>query len=216
VLEFFKAGGLTMWPLLMFSIAALGIAGERFWSLQSKRIAPKGLVNLVWQWEQAGQLDAKRIQELRRASPLGRILAAGLVNRRHERAVIKESIEEVGRHVAHELERFIGALGTIATASPLLGLLGTVLGMIKIFSVVSSEGVGDPALLAGGIAEALITTVTGLFIAIPSLILYRYFRGRVDDLIITMEQEALKMVEIMLGERERDAAAAAAAKGGRS
>jgi len=213
VLEFFKAGGLTMWPLLMFSIAALGIAGERFWSLQSKRIAPKGLVNQVWQWEQAGQLDAKRIQELRRASPLGRILAAGLVNRRHERAVIKESIEEVGRHVAHELERFIGALGTIATASPLLGLLGTVLGMIKIFSVVSSEGVGDPALLAGGIAEALITTVTGLFIAIPSLILYRYFRGRVDDLIITMEQEALKMVEIMLGERERDAAAAA--KGGR-
>ncbi len=207
MLEFFKAGGLTMWPLLMFSIAALGIAGERFWSLQSKRIAPKGLVNQVWQWEQAGQLDAKRIQDLRRASPLGRILAAGLVNRRHDRAIIKESIEEVGRHVAHDLERFIGALGTIATASPLLGLLGTVLGMIKIFSVVSSEGVGDPGLLAGGIAEALITTVTGLFIAIPSLILYRYFRGRVDDLIITMEQEALKMVEIMLGERERDSIA---------
>ena len=209
MLDFFKAGGPTMWPLLMFSIAALAIAGERFWSLQSKRIAPKGLVNQVWQWEQAGQLDAKRIQDLRRASPLGRILAAGLVNRRHERAVIKESIEEVGRHVAHELERFIGALGTIATASPLLGLLGTVLGMIKIFSVVSSEGVGDPGLLAGGIAEALITTVTGLFIAIPSLLLYRYFRGRVDDLIITMEQEALKMVEIMLGERERDSAAKA-------
>ena len=209
MLDFFKAGGPTMWPLLMFSIAALAIAGERFWSLQSKRIAPKGLVNQVWQWEQAGQLDAKRIQDLRRASPLGRILAAGLVNRRHERAVIKESIEEVWRHVAHELERFIGALGTIATASPLLGLLGTVLGMMKIFSVVSSEGVGDPGLLAGGIAEALITTVTGLFIAIPSLVLYRYFRGRVDDLIITMEQEALKMVEIMLGERERDSAAKA-------
>jgi biopolymer transport protein ExbB len=196
-----------MWPLLMFSIAALAIAGERVWSLQSKRITPKGLVTQVWQWEQAGQLDARRIQELRRASPLGRILAAGLANRRHDRAVIKESIEEVGRHVAHDLERFIGALGTIATASPLLGLLGTVLGMMKIFAVVSSEGVGDPGLLAGGIAEALITTVTGLFIAIPSLVLYRYFRGRVDDLIITMEQEALKMVEIMLGERERDAAA---------
>ncbi len=212
MLEFFLAGGPTMWPLLMFSIAVLGIAGERFWSLQTKRIAPKGLVNQVWQWEQAGQLDARRIQELRRASPLGRVLAAGLVNRRHDRAVIKESIEEVGRHVAHELERFIGALGTIATASPLLGLLGTVLGMIRIFSVVSSEGVGDPGLLAGGIAEALITTVTGLFIAIPSLVLYRYFRGRVDDLIITMEQEALKMVEIMLGERERDSAT----KGGRA
>lgn len=194
-----------MWPLLLFSIVALAIAGERFWSLQTRRIAPKGLVNQVAQWEQAGQLDARRIQELRRASPLGRILAAGLVNRRHERAIIKESIEEVGRHVAHDLERFLGALGTIATASPLLGLLGTVLGMIKIFSVVSTEGVGDPGLLAGGIAEALITTVTGLFIAIPSLLLYRFFRARVDDLIITMEQEALKMVEIMLGERERDA-----------
>ncbi len=204
MLEFFKAGGITMWPLLMFSIAALAIAGERFWSLQPKRITPKGLVNQIWKWEQAGQLDAKRIQELRHASPLGRILAAGLVNRRHDRATIKESIEEVGRHVAHDLERFIGALGTIATASPLLGLLGTVLGMIKIFSVVGTEGVGDPGLLAGGIAEALITTVTGLFIAIPSLLLYRFFRGRVDDLVITMEQEALKLVEVLLGERERD------------
>lgn len=204
MLEFFKAGGPTMWPLLLFSIVAMAISAERFWSLQSKRIAPRGLVNQIWQWEQSGQLDARRIQDLRRASPLGRILAAGLVNRRHDRAVIKESIEEVGRHVAHDLERFLGALGTIATASPLLGLLGTVLGMIKIFSVVSTQGVGDPGLLAGGIAEALITTVTGLFIAIPSLILYRFFRSRVDDLVITMEQEALKMVEIMLGERERD------------
>lgn len=204
MLEFFKAGGPTMWPLLLFSIVALAIAGERFWSLQTRRIAPKGLVNQVWQWEQAGQLDARRIQDLRRASPLGRILAAGLANRRHDRAIIKESIEEVGRHVAHDLERFLGALGTIATASPLLGLLGTVLGMIRIFSVVSTEGVGDPGLLAGGIAEALITTVTGLFIAIPSLILYRFFRSRVDDLIITMEQEALKMVEIMVGDRERE------------
>lgn len=211
MLEFFKAGGFTMWPLLLFSIVALAIAGERFWSLQTKRIAPKGLVNQVWQWEQAGQLDAKRIQELRRSSPLGRILAAGIVNRRHDRAIIKESIEEVGRHVAHDLERFIGALGTIATASPLLGLLGTVLGMIKIFSVVSTEGVGDPGLLAGGIAEALITTVTGLFIAIPALILFRFFRSRVDDLIITMEQEALKMVEIMVGDRERENAGKAGA-----
>jgi len=205
VLEFFKAGGLAMWPLLMFSIVALGIAGERFWTLQTKRIAPKGLVNQVLQWEQAGQLDAKRIQELRRNSPLGRILAAGLMNRHYDRAVIKESIEEVGRHVAHELDRFVGALGTIATASPLLGLLGTVLGMIRIFSVVSAAGVGDPGLLAGGIAEALIATVTGLFIAIPALLLYRYFRRRVDDLIITMEEEALKLVEFMLHEKERDA-----------
>jgi len=207
VLEFFKAGGLTMWPLLMFSIAALGIAGERFWTLQSKRIAPKGLVNQIWQWEQAGQLDAKRIQELRRDSPLGRVLAAGLMNRHQDRAVIKESIEEVGRHVAHDLERFVGGLGTIATASPLLGLLGTVLGMIRIFSVASAAGVGDPGMLAGGIAEALITTVTGLFIAIPTLLLYRYFRGRVDDLVITMEKEALKLVELMLRESERQGAA---------
>lgn len=204
MLELMKAGGILMWPILFCSIVALAIVGERFWSLQTKRIAPPNLVTQVWQWDRVGHLDSKRIQELRRGSPLGRILAAGLVNRSHEREVMKESIEEVGRHVVHDLERFLNTLGTIASVTPLLGLLGTVVGMIKVFTVITSKGVGDPGLLAGGISYALLTTAAGLTVAIPSLIFYRYFRGKVDELVVTMEQEALKMVEVMHGQRERE------------
>ena len=193
-----------MLPILLCSIIAFAIIVERFWSLQRKRTAPRNLVNQIWQWARDGQLDSKRIQELRRNSPLGRILAAGLVNRRHEREVMKESVEEVGRHVAHELERFLNTLGTIASISPLLGLLGTVLGMIKVFTVITTQGVGDASVLASGIAEALITTAAGLMVAIPTLLFYRYFRGRVDELVVTMEQDALKLVEAMCGQRERD------------
>jgi len=204
VLELIKAGGFIMWPILLCSIISLAIAAERCWSLQSKRVTPKNLVAQVWQWDKVGHLDAKRIQDLRIASPLGRILAAGLVNRRHQREVMKESIEEVGRHVAHELERFLNTLGTIASITPLLGLLGTVIGMIKVFAVITTQGVGDPAVLAEGISEALITTAAGLTVAIPSLMFHRFFRGRVDGLIVSMEQEALKMVEVMHGQRERE------------
>jgi len=204
VLELIKAGGLIMWPILLCSVISLAIVAERFWSLQSKRVTPKNLVAQVWQWDKVGHLDAKRIKDLRMASPLGRILAAGLVNRRHDREVMKESIEEVGRHVAHELERFLNTLGTIASITPLLGLLGTVIGMIKVFAVITAQGVGDPAVLAEGISEALITTAAGLTVAIPSLMFYRYFRGRVDELIVSMEQEALKMVEVMHGQREKE------------
>lgn len=204
MLELIKAGGWVMWPILLCSVISLAIVVERFWSLQRKRTAPRNLVNQIWQWARDGELDAKRIQELRRNSPLGRILAAGLMNRRHEREIMKESIEEVGRHVAHELERFLNTLGTIASISPLLGLLGTVLGMIKVFTVITNQGVGDASVLASGIAEALITTAAGLMVAIPTLLFYRYFRGRVDELIITMEQEALRLVEAMCGQRERE------------
>lgn len=193
-----------MWPILLCSVISLAIVVERFWSLQRKRTAPRNLVNQIWQWARDGELDAKRVQELRRNSPLGRILAAGLINRRHDREIMKESIEEVGRHVAHELERFLNTLGTIASISPLLGLLGTVLGMIKVFTVITNQGVGDASVLASGIAEALITTAAGLMVAIPTLLFYRYFRGRVDELIITMEQEALRLVEAMCGQRERE------------
>jgi len=204
VLELMKAGGLLMWPLLLCSIISLAIIAERFWSLQSKRIAPRNLVTWVWQWQNAGELDAARIQQLRNSSPLGRILAAGLVNRRHNREVMKESIEEVGRHVVHELERFLNTLGTIAAISPLLGLLGTVIGMIKVFTVITTKGVGDPSVLADGISMALLTTAAGLTVAIPSLMFHRYFNGKVEELVITMEQEALKMVEVMHGQREVD------------
>ena len=151
----------------------------------------------VWQWAKAGQLNEARIRELRMGSPLGRILAAGLVNRDQARELMKEGVEDVGRHVVHELERYLNALGTIASVTPLLGLLGTVIGMIKVFTVITVQGIGDPGVLAGGISEALITTAAGLTVAIPSLMFHRYFRGRIDELVVTMEQEALKMLEAL-------------------
>ena len=204
--EFFKAGGWLMLPILLCSIVAMAIVIERFWSLQRRRIAPDNLVAQVWQWAKAGVLDAKRVQALRISSPLGRILAAGLVNVRHERDVMKESIEEVGRHVVHDLGRYLNTLGTIAAITPLLGLLGTVIGMIKVFAAITTQGVGDAAVLAGGISEALITTAAGLSVAIPTLMFYRYFRGKVGGLVLTMEQEALKMVEVLHGDRDDEPA----------
>jgi biopolymer transport protein ExbB len=204
VLELIKAGGLLMWPIILCSIIAMAIIGERFWSLREIKIVPKNLVAKVWQWQKVGHLDRKRIQDLRDSSPLGMVLAAGLVNRNHSREIMKESIEETGRHVAHDLERFLNTLGTIASISPLLGLLGTVIGMIKVFTVITSLGVGDPSILSEGISEALITTAAGLSVAIPSLMFHRFFRGKIDGLIITMEQEALKMVEVMHGIRENE------------
>lgn len=193
-----------MLPIILCSIVALAIIVERFWTLQSKRVNPPQLVAQVWQWFKNGHLDAKRIQSLKGASPLGRVLAAGLVNLRYEREVMKECIEEVGRHVAHELERYLNALGTIAAISPLLGLLGTVTGMIRAFSAITEHGVSDPTVVSSGIAEALITTAAGLFVAIPALTLHRYFSGRVRALVVEMEQEALKLVEVMHGERANE------------
>lgn len=204
MLELIKAGGLLMWPIMICSVISLAIIIERFWSLQEKRIAPKRLVAQVWQWVKVGHLNSKRIQNLRTSSPLGRVLAAGLVNRSREREVMKESIEEVGRHVAYTLERFLNTLGTIASISPLLGLLGTVIGMIKVFAVITTHGVGDASILAEGISEALLTTAAGLSVAIPTLMFHRYFRGKVDELVMTMEQEALKMVEVIQGLREAE------------
>ena len=209
--ELVKAGGWVMLPILACSVIALAIVIERAWSLQKRRITPDNLVAMAWQWAHAGVLDDKRIQQLRAGSPLGRVLAAGLVNRNHDRVVMKESIEEVGRHVVYELSRYLNTLGTIASISPLLGLLGTVFGMIKMFSAITAAGVSDPSILAGGIAEALITTAAGLMIAIPALLFYRYFLGRVDGLVVVMEQEALKLIEVLHGEREAPAGGGQAA-----
>ncbi len=197
MLELVKAGGWLMIPILLCSVVAMAIIAERFWTLQRRRIAPEDLVLQVWQWAKAGQLNEARIRELRTGSPLGRILAAGLVNRDQARELMKEGVEDVGRHVVHELERYLNALGTIASVTPLLGLLGTVIGMIKVFTVITVQGIGDPGVLAGGISEALITTAAGLTVAIPSLMFHRYFRGRIDELVVTMEQEALKMLEAL-------------------
>jgi len=198
-----KAGGWLMLPIIIFSIASVAIIIERFWSLQRKKVIPDQAVNKIWQWAQSNELTSAKINELRGSSPLGRVLAAGLMNSNQARAVMKDSIEDTGRHVVHDLQKFLNSLGTIAAVSPLLGLLGTVLGMIKVFSVITSVGVGDPAELAGGISQALITTAAGISVAIPSLIFYRYFRGKVDDLVVDMEQEALKLVDGIHSQRER-------------
>jgi biopolymer transport protein ExbB len=191
-----------MFPILACSILALGIIVERFWSLKSEKVLPKSLVAEIWNMVKNNKLDDKKIQNIYEGSPLGRVLAIGLINRKHSREVMKESIEETGRHVAHELERFLNPLGTVAAITPLLGLLGTVIGMIQVFAVITSAGVGDPELLAGGISKALITTAAGISVAIPSLIFHRYFRARVDALVVGMEQEAIKLVEVVQGERE--------------
>ncbi|NKC13513.1 MAG: MotA/TolQ/ExbB proton channel family protein [Gammaproteobacteria bacterium] len=198
-----KAGGWLMVPILLCSIVAMAIVVERFWTLQKERIVPSQLVVQVWQWAKAGELDEDRIHQVRAGSPLGRVLAAGLANRHAAREIMKEAIQDVGRHVVHELERYLNLLGTVAAITPLLGLLGTVIGMIKVFTVITVHGVGNPEVLAEGISQALITTAAGISVAIPSLLFYRHLQRKIDDLVITMEQEALKMVEVLLGQRER-------------
>ena len=194
MLELVKSGGWLMVPIILCSVAAMAIIVERLWSLQRERIAPQDLAARAWEWARTGELTEERIQALRDGSPLGRIFAAGLASRHLDRELMKEYIEEIGRHVAHELERHLNALGTIAAITPLLGLLGTVIGMIKVFAVITAQGVGEPRILAGGISEALVTTAAGLTVAIPSLLFHRVLRGRVDELVVTMEQEALKLV----------------------
>ena len=201
VLELVKAGGWLMLPIIACSVIALAIIGERLWSLRLRRVLLKNLVAQVWRWEKINQLTDEHMRELQASSPLGSILAAGIVNRNSDRAVMKESIEDTGRHVVHELERYLNTLGTIAAITPLLGLLGTVIGMIKVFSTITTQGVGNPGALAGGISEALLTTAAGMSVAIPTLMFYRYFRGRVRMLVLRMEQEAMLMVEIMHGSR---------------
>ncbi len=186
--ELLRAGGWVMWPLLLASIAAAAIIGERFWSLQKKYVVPPELLRQAQQWLQRQELDAARINLLRDSSPLGRVLAAGLANRQHSREILKEAIEDAGRHAIPELERYLRTLGTIAAISPFLGLLGTVFGMIQMFSGIGQHGLGDPSIVADGIAQALVATAGGLSVAIPSLIFHRHFRGRVNDLLLDMER----------------------------
>jgi biopolymer transport protein ExbB len=201
VFELVKAGGWLMVPIILSSIVALAITIERFWALKRSKVIPDQLVNKIWHWVQQKQLTKDRLRELREGSPLGRILASGLVNAKQSRQLMKEGIEDTGRHVVPELERFLNTLGTIAAIAPLLGLLGTVVGMIQVFSVMNSVGVGDPGEMAGGISKALITTAAGISVAIPSLAFHRYFRGKVDMLVLDMEQEALRLVDAIHGKR---------------
>jgi len=193
--EIVKAGGIVMVPIILCSILTVAITLERLWTLRGQRVVPEELTDKVWQWVENRSLSDKQIMALQQHSPLGRILAAGLANRHRDRAVMISAIEDAGRHVVHDLERFLNTLGTIAGISPLLGLLGTVTGMIRTFKAITVSGVGDPTTMASGIAEALITTAAGLMVAIPALVAYRYLRSVVDAHVIQMEKESIKLVQ---------------------
>ncbi len=196
-----KSGGWLMIPIILCSMAAIAIIAERFWSLRPNKVLPRHLVATVWNSVKNDTFQTSDIELLSKQSALGKILSAGLVNRNQPRERIKESIEERGREVVHELERFLDILGTIASISPLLGLLGTVVGMIVVFTAITTHGVGDPAALAGGISQAMVTTAAGLSVAIVSLIFYRYFRRRIDTIVVEMESEAIKMVDVLHNNR---------------
>jgi len=191
--EIVRAGGPLMWPIILCSVVAAAIILERLWTLQDRRVLPRELLERVWQLVDADQVTDKVIAALAQSSPLGRVLAAGLANRHRPREFVMERLEDTGRHVIHELERFLNTLGTIAGVSPLLGLLGTVTGIIRAFNALSSGTSVDPRALSGGIAEALVCTAAGLVVAIPSLIAFRYLRGRVDRLVIEMEKDAIRL-----------------------
>lgn len=191
-----------MFPIVLASVIAMAIIFERLWTLRPTRIAPKNTLSQVWKWIKNNELDNRRLDKLRAGSPLGEILAAGISNARNGREIMKESIEEQAGKVIHDLEKYLNTLGTIAAIAPLMGLLGTVIGMIDVFTVIMLEGTGNAGVLAGGISKALITTAAGLTVAIPSLIFHRHFSRRVDELVVTMEQEAIKLVEVLQGDRK--------------
>jgi biopolymer transport protein ExbB len=201
MLEIVQAGGWLMLPIIAGSVVAVAIVLERLWTLQQRRVVPPNVTAQVWEWVQQGQLDPQHVQQLSQSSPLGQVLATGLSYRHAPREVLKEAIEDSGRHVVHDLERYLNTLGTIAAISPLLGLLGTVSGMIRAFTAITTQGVGDPTVLAGGISEALITTAAGLAVAIPALIAHRYLRGRIDALVVQIEKESIRFVEALLNQQ---------------
>ncbi len=197
MLELIKAGGWVMLPIILLAVLALAIILERFWSLRRREVLPDGLGEEVRDWARGRTLDPKHIDVLRRNSPLGELLAAGLDVRHRPREIIKERIEDAGRHVAHRMERFLNSLGTIAAVTPLLGLLGTVFGMIEMFLDILTAGVGDANRLAGGIGQALISTAAGLCVAIPALMFHRYLRGRVTGYVVDMEKQATALLDAL-------------------
>ncbi|PZO63851.1 MAG: biopolymer transporter ExbB [Pseudoxanthomonas suwonensis] len=200
-----------MIPLLLLSAVALAIIVERFWTLRRKSVLPAGLGDEVRAWASRGRLDPSHIESLRQNSPLGALLAAALDVRHRPRDQIRERIEDVGRHLVHRMERYLNALGSIATVGPLLGLFGTVVGMIQMFMVVGDQGIGDVNELAGGIGKALVCAATGMIVAIPALMFHRYFRGRIAGYIVDMEHEAIRLLDTLEPQR----ASAPTASGGR-
>ncbi|TWI04497.1 biopolymer transport protein ExbB [Luteimonas cucumeris] len=197
MLELVKAGGWPMIPLLLLTVVGLAIIVERFWTLRRKAVLPPGLGEEVRAWAARGRLDPAHVDSLRRTSPLGELLAAVLDVRNRPREEIRERVEDVGRHLVHRMERFLNTLGTIAASGPLLGLFGTVVGMIQMFLGILDHGVGDVNQLAGGIGKALICTAAGMIVAIPALMFHRYFRGRIAGYIVAMEHEALALMDTL-------------------
>lgn len=202
--DLIKAGGWMMLPIVLASVLAFAICLERAWTLRASRVAPPDLLAQVWKWIKSNQLDSTKLRELRASSPLGEILAAGILNSKHGREIMKESIEEVGSHVVHHMEKYLTLLGTLAVIAPLLGLLGTVVGIINAFMAVTSSGMGDPTALAGGISMALVATAGGLLVAIPAMVMHRYFLRHIASMAVEMEQQAIKLVDIVHGDREVD------------
>ena len=197
-----QAAGWPIWPIIFASVVALGIIGERLWTLRQNTVVPKDLLLKVVQEYRANGVTTQFLNRLSEHSPLGTVFAAGLKNIRNSREIMKESIDEAGRQVAHDLERFLTSLGTIASMSPLMGLLGTIIGMIAIFGSQTPTGLANPAQLAHGISIALYNAAFGIIVAIPSLFFYRYFRAKVLRLVVEMEIQSLKLVEILTGERQ--------------
>lgn len=202
MIEIVRAGGWFMMPIILCSIVAIAIVIERFWTLNSNRITPKYVLAQVWTWLKNNQLDSAKLRELRLSSPLGQILAAGLLTSKYGRTAMIESIEQTAAQVIHDLERYLNTLGTIAAITPLLGLLGTVVGMIRVFSEIMLQGTGNANALAGGISEALITTAAGLSVAIPTFMAHRFFARKVDSLVLSLEQESMKLVDALHSDRK--------------
>ena len=197
MLEYLSMGGWMMVPLFLCSVIAMAVIFERFWALRQDKVAPKGLLNDLLVVSRENLVDEAFLRRVEVSSPLGEVLASGMANAQRPRDEVKEIVEEVGRHVAFNLASYLNILGTIASVAPLLGLLGTVLGMIEVFAVITVNGIGQAGELAGGISQALVSTAAGLVVAIPSLMFYRYFQGKVEAIVISMEKDTMRLLEFL-------------------
>jgi biopolymer transport protein ExbB len=195
------AAGWPIWPLIATSVFGVAIILERFWSLRESYVIPQNLLGDVKKLVGSGSIKRDAVEALRANSPLGEIMAVAIENQNSSLEIIKDSIEEVGSQVSYKLERYLGALSTISTVAPLLGLFGTIIGMVELFSSFTSSG-HDVAVFARGISIALYNTAGGIVVAVPAMIAFRFFRSKVDHLVNEMEQQALHLVEIMRGERK--------------
>ena len=197
--ELFRAGGPLMWIILLCSLVALTIIFERILTLRKKQVVPESLRQQVIDLATTGRITSEKIEMVRAHSPLGAVFASGLDNMQYGPEAMREGLEEQGKQVVHKLGRYLNTLGTIASITPLIGLLGTVIGMIKVFTAITASGVGDPTVLSGGISEALITTAAGLSVGIPCLMFYRHFRGRINELAVMLEENALALLDTQKG-----------------